>query len=89
LRRIGERASSRSNCGNGRFRQESAAVKGFPYAIAPFIAVDHPDWSPNKCITESRRIVLRGVLRKCGDGPHEETRFLRETRCALGVDGTQ
>ncbi len=32
-------------------------VKSFAYAMTPFIAVDHPDWTPNQCITESRRIM--------------------------------
>ena len=32
-------------------------VKIFSYAMTPFIAVEHPDWSANACITESRRIM--------------------------------
>ena len=32
-------------------------IKGFSYAMTPYIAVDHPDWTANQCITESRRIM--------------------------------
>lgn len=32
-------------------------VKTLSYAMTDFIAVDHPDWSANQCITESRRMM--------------------------------
>ncbi len=32
-------------------------VKYCSYAMTEFIAVDHPDWSANQCITESRRLM--------------------------------
>ena len=32
-------------------------VKELSYAMTNFIAVDHPDWSANQCITESRRLM--------------------------------
>jgi|SRR5574344_828225 hypothetical protein len=32
-------------------------VKSFSYAMTPYIAVEHPDWTANECITESRRIM--------------------------------
>ena len=32
-------------------------VKLISYAMTDFIAVDHPDWNANQCITESRRIM--------------------------------
>ena len=32
-------------------------IKTFSYAMTPYIAVDHPDWTANQCITESRRIM--------------------------------
>ena len=32
-------------------------VKTFSYAMTEYIAVDHPDWSANECITESRRLM--------------------------------
>lgn len=38
-------------------------VKLFSYAMTEFIAVDHPDWSANRCITESRRLMDGNKLR--------------------------
>lgn len=32
-------------------------VKALSYAMTPYIAVEHPDWTANECITESRRIM--------------------------------
>ena len=32
-------------------------VKALAYAMTEYIAVDHPDWSANQCITESRRLM--------------------------------
>jgi uncharacterized membrane protein len=32
-------------------------VKALSYAMTDFIAVDHPDWTANQCITESRRLM--------------------------------
>ena len=32
-------------------------VKGFSYALTPLVAIDHPDWGANRCITESRRLM--------------------------------
>ena len=32
-------------------------IKCFSYAMTPYIAVDHPDWTATQCITESRRIM--------------------------------
>lgn len=32
-------------------------IKSFSYAMTPYIAVDHPDWTATQCITESRRIM--------------------------------
>lgn len=32
-------------------------VKACSYAMTEFLAVDHPDWSANRCITESRRMM--------------------------------
>ena len=32
-------------------------IKTFSYAMTDFIAVDHPDWTANQCITESRRMM--------------------------------
>ena len=32
-------------------------IKSLSYAMTDFIAVDHPDWSANQCITESRRMM--------------------------------
>ena len=32
-------------------------VKTLAYAMTEYIAVDHPDWSANQCITESRRLM--------------------------------
>ena len=32
-------------------------VKTFSYAMTEYVAVDHPDWSANECITESRRLM--------------------------------
>jgi len=34
-----------------------ALVKFCSYAMTEFIAVDHPDWTANQCITESRRLM--------------------------------
>ena len=31
--------------------------KAFAYALVPYVAIDHPDWSANRCITESRRLM--------------------------------
>lgn len=38
-------------------------VKSFSYAMTDLIAVDHPDWSANQCITESRRLMNGNKLR--------------------------
>ena len=32
-------------------------IKTFSYAMTEYVAIDHPDWSANQCITESRRIM--------------------------------
>lgn len=32
-------------------------VKTLSYAMTEFVAVDHPDWSANQCISESRRLM--------------------------------
>lgn len=32
-------------------------VKALAYAMTNYIAVDHPDWTANQCITESRRLM--------------------------------
>lgn len=32
-------------------------VKAFSYSMAEFVAVDHPEWTANQCITESRRLM--------------------------------
>lgn len=32
-------------------------IKTLSYAMTEFIAVDHPDWNANKCITESCRLM--------------------------------
>ena len=32
-------------------------VKSFSYAMTDFIAVEHPDWSANRCIAESCRLM--------------------------------
>ena len=32
-------------------------VKALAYSMTEYIAVDHPDWSANQCITESRRLM--------------------------------
>ena len=32
-------------------------VKSCSYAMTEYIAVDHPDWSADQCITESRRLM--------------------------------
>ena len=32
-------------------------VKVFAYAMTRFVALDHPDWTANQCITESRRLM--------------------------------
>lgn len=34
-----------------------AYIKWCAYAMTNFIAVDHPDWTANQCITESRRLM--------------------------------
>lgn len=34
-----------------------AYVKWCAYAMTEYIAVDHPDWTANQCITESRRLM--------------------------------
>lgn len=32
-------------------------IKQYSYAMTEFIAVEHPDWTANMCITESRRLM--------------------------------
>lgn len=32
-------------------------IKAFSYAMTSFVAVDHPDWTANQCITESCRLM--------------------------------
>ena len=32
-------------------------VKAISYAMTKFVAIDHPDWSANRCIAESRRLM--------------------------------
>ncbi len=32
-------------------------IKAFSYSMTTYIAIDHPDWTANQCITESRRIM--------------------------------
>ena len=29
----------------------------FSYALAPYLLIDHPDWTPRQCIAESRRLM--------------------------------
>ena len=29
----------------------------FSYALAPYLLVDHPDWTPRQCIAESKRLM--------------------------------
>ena len=38
-------------------------VKFCSYAMTEFVAVDHPDWSAGRCITESRRLMDGHKLR--------------------------
>lgn len=38
-------------------------VKAISYAMAEYIAIDHPDWSANQCITESRRLMDGNKMR--------------------------
>ena len=38
-------------------------VKFCSYAMTEFVAVDHPEWSANRCITESRRLMDGSKLR--------------------------
>lgn len=38
-------------------------VKFCSYAMTEFVAVDHPDWSANRCIDESRRLMDGNKLR--------------------------
>jgi hypothetical protein len=38
-------------------------VKFCSYAMAEYVAVDHPDWNANQCITESRRLMDGHKLR--------------------------
>lgn len=30
---------------------------GFSYALAPYLQIDHPDWSPFQCLRESKRLM--------------------------------
>lgn len=32
-------------------------VKNYSYAMTPYVRIDHPDWSAEQCITESRRLM--------------------------------
>lgn len=32
-------------------------VKAFSYAMTQYVQVDHPEWTANQCITESRRLM--------------------------------
>lgn len=32
-------------------------IKGYSYAMAPFIMTEHPEWGANECITQSRVIM--------------------------------
>lgn len=32
-------------------------VKAFSYAMTTYVQVEHPDWTSNQCITESRRLM--------------------------------
>lgn len=32
-------------------------IKAFSYAMTLFVYVEHPDWTANQCITESRRLM--------------------------------
>ena len=38
-------------------------VKAISYSMTEYIAVDHPDWSANRCISESRRLMDGNKLR--------------------------
>ena len=38
-------------------------IKAISYAMTDYIAIDHPDWSANQCITESRRLMDGNKLR--------------------------
>lgn len=38
-------------------------VKFISYSMTEFIAVDHPDWSANRCIAESRRLMHGNKMR--------------------------
>ena len=38
-------------------------IKTISYSMTDFVAIDHPDWSANQCITESRRLMDGNKLR--------------------------
>ena len=38
-------------------------IKTISYAMTDYIAIDHPDWNANQCITESRRLMDGNKLR--------------------------
>ena len=38
-------------------------VKTISYSMTDFVAIDHPDWSANQCITESRRLMDGNKMR--------------------------
>ena len=38
-------------------------IKTISYSMTDFVAIDHPDWSVNQCITESRRLMDGNKLR--------------------------
>ena len=40
-------------------------IKTISYSMTDFVAIDHPDWSANQCITESRRLMDGNKLRYC------------------------
>ena len=38
-------------------------IKTISYSMTDFVAIDHPDWSADQCITESRRLMDGNKLR--------------------------
>lgn len=32
-------------------------IKAYAYMMTPFVQIEHPDWTANQCITESRRLM--------------------------------
>lgn len=38
-------------------------IASFSYAMAPLLQVDHPDWSPRRCLDESKRLMEGNRIR--------------------------